>query len=189
MVEARAGIKDPEQLIKDNLEARRIFAISILENYKFVIPQDVLEKSTEVVNTAFREFMGPTSEAESAFLVFSRRDRNGGLTDESFRQLDDSSRCIPALNPDYGVPEEDVERFWNLMVPFKVGEIKGNLNGKEINCAIISVPITPKALEMCDGPAERIRYARPRIEEAVQLADRMGAKVIGLGETLAALTF
>src|SRR3989344_7336542 len=110
MVEARAGIKDPEQLIKDNLEARRIFAIAILEKYKFVIPQDVLEKSTEVVNTAFEEFVRPTNKAKSAFLVHTRR-KNGGPIDNSFMELDDSSRCIPALGPEFRIPEEEVEEL------------------------------------------------------------------------------
>jgi predicted amino acid dehydrogenase len=170
-------------------------AKSLLAEYKENIPPLVFEQSMEIIDQAHADFVAPreslAGKADQAFFVFTRRHREQGdpITDE-FRAFDDSTRAIPALNPDYGIPEGVVDSIWNNLPPFHVGQLTGELNGKPVNCAIISVQITPTRLvaeggRSMSGPSE---YARPRIMEAADLADRMGAGVWGLGETLAALT-
>lgn len=162
---------------------------SILEKYRSRIPKDVWVASLEKINRTFEEFKDPEKKATSAFFVHTRRDRNeSDVPDKSFINLDDSSRFFPALSPKYGISESAVEAIWHSLPPFKTGEIKGIAGGREVNCAIISVPITPKGLENCRSSSERASYARPRIVQTAELADRMGANIIGLGETLAALT-
>lgn len=176
-------------------EARinRDTVFSILRKYETEVPQDVWAKSSDIIDRAFEEFSALEEvrgmAATSAFLVHTRRNRvNSAETDDESRQLDDSARCLPILDPQYGIKEKEVELLWNSLPPFKVGEVNGVLNGKEIKCAIISVPITPYGLESCDSATKRTNYTRPRISQAAILAEKMGAKIIGLGETLASLT-
>lgn len=178
---------------EDSIKNREVI-FSILKKYEGNIPQDVWKSSLTIISNAFEDFHAPQEGlkdiASSVFLVHTRRYKreNTDVGGEAFTQLDDSTRCIPFLDPKYGMVEGDVERLWNSMPPFKVGEVRGMLNGKPINCAIISVPITPKALDECGRASKRRDYARPRIVDAAELAKKMGARIIGLGETLAALT-
>ncbi|MDP2637962.1 MAG: hypothetical protein Q8P26_02795 [Candidatus Levybacteria bacterium] len=167
---------------------------STLKKYEGKLPQDVWNTSLANIHEAFANFNASERElrgtATSAFFVHTRRHRGSDTDVKSkvFEQLDDSSRCLPILDPKYGMQEEDVELLWNSMPPFRVGEVNGISDGKEIKCAIISVPITPKGLEGNSSHTSRMNYARPRISQATELAQKMGAKTVGLGETLAALT-
>jgi predicted amino acid dehydrogenase len=158
---------------------------SILRKYQGRIPQDVWDTSLSRIHKAFEEFESPAEKlkgtATSAFFVHTRR--NGELD-----QIDDSARYLPILKPNYGIPEDEIEEILNFLPPLKIGEVKGVLNGKEINCAIISIPITPKALNSFERQSEKLNYVRPRIYQAAELAKKMGAGIIGLGETLASST-
>lgn len=165
----------------------------IFKKYDGKLPSAILDTSITRVNQAFRDFYVPGEGmdiANCAFLVHTRRNKgpDADVTGNVFKQLDDSSRCLPILDPYYGMKEEDVELLWNSLPPFRVGEVRGVLNGKKIKCVIISVPITPQALEDCTNATARVNYARSRISEASGLARKMGAEFLGLGETLASLT-
>lgn len=180
---------------KDFGAINRETVFSILEKHRSKIPQEIWCASLARFNKAFTEFYAPEGAlkdtATSAFFVHTRRHRNGDsdISEESLRHLDDSSRFFPILDPKYRIPEKDVEVLWNALPPFRTGEISGIANGKQINCAIISVPLTPQSLEDCSSSAtKRADYARPRILQAASFAKKMGAKFIGLGETLASLT-
>jgi len=175
--------------------ASQEIVFSILEKYKKRIPVDVWLTSLNKIDKAFEEFEAPKEQlggqATSAFFVHTRRNKNGSIktSDSSvFRYLDDSSRYFPILDPKYGIPENEVEKLWNSLPPFKVGEISGFIDDQKINCIIISVPITPKTLGDYRSATERVNYVRPRISQAAKLAEKMGARIIGLGETLASLT-
>jgi fatty aldehyde-generating acyl-ACP reductase len=165
---------------------------SVLKKYEGKVPLKIWGESLSKVNKIFEEFEAPEgalkSTATSAFLVHTRRNRKNSTEVDEFKQLDDSTKILPILDPQYGIEEEDVERLWNSLPPFRGGEINGTFNGKKIKCAIISVPITPQGLEKCTSNPKRVSYARSRILQAAKLADKMGAKTIGLGETLASLT-
>lgn len=175
-----------------SLRERRIRAIGVVgqigKDYASSIPSNVLHETARRVETAFDEFeQGKLySRSNAAFLVHTRR--FPGAPD----YLDDAGRCFPALDRKYGVSDDRVEDLWSVLPPFRVGEIRGQAaNGTDVNCAIISVPITPMGLMLANGSmTARMEYARPRIEDAVVLAKKLGADkgVIGLGETLASLT-
>lgn len=168
-------------------------AFSVLEKYGGKVPRDVLLESRKIIYKAFDDYGDPSERlkgtATSAFFLHTRRNKKNGVdTDESFKHLDDSTRLLPVLDPKHGIAEEDVELLWNLLPPLKIGEVKGRLGGKEVSCALISIPITPRGLESCNSASERAVYARPRIFRGAEFAEKIGAKVIGLGETLASLT-
>ncbi len=185
-----SGIPKDFQPHETSWTSRKEYIGFILDKYKGTIPENVWNESISIIDKAFRENENPSETATSAFFVHTRRYRktNVNVDGEVFKHLDDSTRCLPILDPKHGMTEEDVELLWNSMPPFKVGEVKGTLNGKDIKCAIISIPITPYALEQHNGTASRVNYARSRIIQAAELAKRMGAKTVGLGETLASLT-
>jgi predicted amino acid dehydrogenase len=177
----------------ENRGINRGAVFSILEKYREKIPPNVWATSLDKIDRAFEEFKASREQlkgqATSAFFVHTRRDMNGSSNiDNSFELLDDSAKYLPILAFKYGIPDRDVEKLLNSLPPLKIGEIKGIIGNKKINCAIISVPITPKSLDNCSRQSEKLNYARPRISQAAELADRMGANIIGLGETLASLT-
>jgi predicted amino acid dehydrogenase len=174
---------------QDNLEnnQRELLGTinTLARTHSRTIPPEAIRLTRDRINSAFDEYKNPTKTADSAFLLHTRRSA------DSHPALDDSGRCLPAFALEYGVSEDVVEQAWRLTPPFEVGRIAGLMpNGEAVECTTISVPITPQALKEASlGSATgAARYARPLVEQATDLAMRMGATTIGLGETLAATT-
>ncbi len=149
------------------------------------VDQEEVCRSYEIIENAHDSFNNPKrkNRATSAFLIHSRR------TSDSDSSLDDVGRVIPSLAQKYDIPHELVDKIWNSLPPFELGSISGKLSsGQDIDCALISVPITPTGLAQAGRATDRFNYSFPKIKDAVQLASNLGADVVGLGETLASLT-
>lgn len=190
---------DHAQLIENRNDV-----MSLLESNRSHIPNEVWDRNVGRINKAFSEFETPTDKVTSAFFVHTRRLRTGEPGMETAEEyLDDSSRTLDILHPRHGISEKVVEDIWGKLPPRKVGEISGTMKVREISgkmkekditTGIFSVPVTPTGLDVNIGAADRSaakrgKYARPRIYATGDLAIRMGAQTIGLGETLAALTW
>lgn len=177
-------------------ERNQGIVFSILEKYKEGIPPEIWNESLFRIKKVFTDFNAPESElrgrATSAFLIHTRRNGNGNgdgdVGSAEFKHLDDSTRAFPIFDPKYGITEKDAEFLWNSLPPFEVGKVTGFFGEKKITCALISIPITPQVLTDCKSSTERINLARPRIYQGAKLARKMGANILGLGETLASLT-
>ena len=175
---------------KENLQSNKETVLNTLEDIRKDfphIPINIFEDSESKILIAFAEFEASPEkllgQANSAFLIHSRR------YEDCDPELDDAGRCFPVLSQKYGVPDALVDKIWNLLPPFRVGKIAGTMpNGAEIDCALISVPLTTTRLYNAKSFTERTKYGIEKASEAVDLARKLGAQTIGLGETLASLT-
>lgn len=101
------------------------------------------------------------------------------------RDITDVKRHMPFLSTKY-LPEK-----WILWItlncwPLVVSRVKGlkDTNGKGVEGWVITLPMTAGQMMSIKG----LRLARKRISQACILAERLGAKMIGLGALTASLT-
>lgn len=184
------------ELMQRRTQAFEIFQQIISGNSE--IPPEEVDLTRDRINKAFEDALAPegslVGRATSAFLIHTRRTGEGleSLDQETALELDDAGRHFPALSRKYGYDqntEEMIDELWNILPSFEVGKVKGMTeDGGKIDISLISTQITPTRLARFKSHREKLQYGREKTNEATDLARRLGAKVVGLGEVLGSLT-
>lgn len=164
------------------------------------IPQEQVQASRQRIRKAFEESRMSPQELRarypgvtSAFLVHTRTMES---PDGYLPELDDTRRVLPALDRAYGLDPQKIRTIWEHMPSFVAGQMLGTITdqqgqAKPVNCAIISVQITPDGLmdaKKDGGFSGPSKYAQGAIHQAARLGTNLGAEITGLGEVLATLT-
>ncbi|MBP7967090.1 hypothetical protein KAZ66_02340 [Candidatus Woesebacteria bacterium] len=146
----------------------------------------------ERLHKVYDEFEnGPSGPPPTSFFVIHPRDPflHPNELPPGFEEFIDIPRYWPALDRRMIDPAL-IEYLFSLLPPHEVGRTSGvGPNGRQIECSIMAASLTPYQLygQALSAP-ERVRWAQPRIDAVAKLASQWGASVVGLGETLGALT-